>query len=556
MKKLFLKQTVGISIILSLFLSLFLPYSLSIRPQKNVAHAIPVVVAGNPWEAAWDQAKEQLMGLAKQLATTVVLQLTQDIVNWIDSGFDGNPAFIQDPVGFLETSADIAIGEFIFDNAELRFLCDPFKVEIQLALGLQYQPFRNKINCSLSEILTHTENAYNDFVDGDFISGGGWDSWFEITTIPSNNPQGAFVIAQHELNASVDKHKVDLAREVDWGSGALSYKKCTKSYYLLDADGVEREDPSKATEEFTGSAFYKVPEYAEIDYEDEFSEDVPFSRTECVVTTPGTTISNKLGFADTSDQRMLELKTATATAFDAIAAALSAKLVEYALSTFKDGILGTPDRPDTSAELEEALKRLEDSRVIVADAGKRAIGSTPVTAALTTLKNSAISQIETSKDIEQRYINARSGALSSFVQTKKAFASTTGCLNRAGDTDRAKLTAEVVKIINVGVSTDPGIVALKIDGKIVSIKALEEDIAIAETNISALENKENNINNALTESAINNELNGIDSSPFHLNSDIKAGSYELKTKEWLLWLISTYASPDRLCNIDPNSISF
>lgn len=176
--------------------------------------------------------------LAYYAARFLIRMLTQSIVDWINSGFNGNPSFVEDPKDFLLATADRTIGEFIFDS-DLGFLCKPFEINVRLALGLQYNPFQDKIRCTLSQILQNADgtvtDTYDKFMNGDFIEGGGWDTWLQVTTVPQNNQLGAMLIAQAELDARLESENKRVDQELSWGAGVLSQKQCEETVY--DASG-------------------------------------------------------------------------------------------------------------------------------------------------------------------------------------------------------------------------------------------------------------------------------------------------------------------------------
>jgi hypothetical protein len=198
-------------------------------------------------ETVWD-------AIAYFAARTLIRTLSQSIVDWINSGFQGNPSFIQNPEKFLTDTADRAVGEFIFANPDLKFLCSPFQMNIKINLGLGYSPFKDKINCTLSGALQNTQGAvteaYENFMSGDFINGGGWDSWLNITTQPQNNQLGAMLIAQAELDASVANKQLAKKDELSWNGGLLSMKNCVRT--TTDADGKVTE-----TKNFEGDSYYQ-----------------------------------------------------------------------------------------------------------------------------------------------------------------------------------------------------------------------------------------------------------------------------------------------------------
>ncbi len=183
-------------------------------------------------------------GVGYLLGNIALRQLSQSVVNWINSGFEGNPSFIQDPEKFLTDTADRVAGEFIY-SSKLAGLCTPFKINILQSLNLLYSPYADKINCTLSGVLDNindaTGEAYNNFISGDFIEGGGWDSWLTVTTVPQNNQIGAMLIAQGQLDAEIETQKGTGGAELNWGSGLLSYKECTQTQ--TDAKGVPTGTP-------------------------------------------------------------------------------------------------------------------------------------------------------------------------------------------------------------------------------------------------------------------------------------------------------------------------
>ena len=137
-----------------------------------------------------------LDGIAFGIAKTLLKGVTNSLLNWINSGFQGSPAFVTDLDGFLLDVADQAAGEFIY-GTELGVLCSPFALDIRLALDIEYQQsqFYEPV-CTISGIVDNIEN----FSAGTF-SAGGWPGWFELTQNPNNNPTGAYLAASAELSA-------------------------------------------------------------------------------------------------------------------------------------------------------------------------------------------------------------------------------------------------------------------------------------------------------------------------------------------------------------------
>jgi hypothetical protein len=284
-----------------------------------------------------------IKNLSKVILKRILRELTLSIVEWIDSGFAGNPSFITDTGQFLQETADITIGDFIMNDPALNFLCDPFKIQVKLALGLQYRPFKDQIECRFTDALGNASDAMGTFLDGDFIGGGGWDSWLQITTVPQNNQMGAMLLAQGELDARIEANENIQLAEANWGGGFMSWKECTNSegQTVKSRGGLDTENTNTVSADGTFSSSSAGP-----------------SNTTCTIQTPGGLIANKINWVDSSTIRELEL----ADDFNAIFNSLLNQLITQGMQSLSEGgLLGSGSRQeDTSHEdLTEYLNQLE-----------------------------------------------------------------------------------------------------------------------------------------------------------------------------------------------------
>src|SRR6185437_15716860 len=123
------------------------------------------------------------------LAKAALQQITASVVNWINSGFNGQPSFITNYQQFFTNVADLAAGQFI-QGAGLSFLCSPFKLQIKIAIAQSYAN-RGSQSCSLTSVIRNIDS----FMSGNF-SQGGWPGLISLTSIPTNNPYGAYAYGQ------------------------------------------------------------------------------------------------------------------------------------------------------------------------------------------------------------------------------------------------------------------------------------------------------------------------------------------------------------------------
>lgn len=174
-----------------------------------------------------------LDGIAWSLAKSVLSQMTSSMVNWINSGFQGSPAFITDFKGFVTKVADEQFGQYLEElGGPFSFICAPFKLDVRLALSVTYEYQRtNGQNPGKSTACTISGAVENidKFIEGSvkFVENGGWGSFFKITQNPSAlTPIGNILSAQAELDARIVNARGEELKLLDYGSGFLSSKIC------------------------------------------------------------------------------------------------------------------------------------------------------------------------------------------------------------------------------------------------------------------------------------------------------------------------------------------
>lgn len=158
--------------------------------------------------------------IVKSIAQAAIDQITRSIVNWINSGFNGQPSFVTNYNQYFANVADQAAGEFIKGSA-LSFLCSPFAPKIKIAIAQSYANRNGSgATCSLSKVT----NNINGFLKGNW-SAGGWGGLLQLTTIPTNNPYGAYAYAEIGLNKSIANAQNNANRNISPG-GFISVQKC------------------------------------------------------------------------------------------------------------------------------------------------------------------------------------------------------------------------------------------------------------------------------------------------------------------------------------------
>jgi hypothetical protein len=187
-----------------------------------------------PIESKVQGTKEAFFdGIAIMIGSAIISTMIRSVTNWVNSGFEGKPAFAQD----LRKTANDLEGEVVSrvlneieneigTNIDLDgFFCGPFDRElrdalrIQLAIKTGRPPYTQYSKCTVDSILEKAGNTLEDFED-DF-SKGGWPAWLELTE-PKNNRWGAWGTLQTEIWQREDTAKSDKEKELSFGGGFLS----------------------------------------------------------------------------------------------------------------------------------------------------------------------------------------------------------------------------------------------------------------------------------------------------------------------------------------------
>lgn len=267
---------------------------------------------------------------------TLLAQITDSIVNWINSGFEGSPSFVTDPQEFLLGVGDEIVGEFIDEMTTFGWLCDPYRLNIRIALSLGIGSFQRQRKCTLTAIIKN----FDDFVTGTFKEGG-WEGWLYLTTNPNAHPGTAYLSTQAELQKRMREHKDMEIDKLNWGRGFMSWRTCEKY----------KEQPDPFAE--TSATLRECEQWSDIK-------------------TPGAVIAGQIDHTLGTNLRQLEL----ADDIDKIVGALVSQLVMTVLQkglssmNFNDGWEGT------SRDLEQKSEKSKMISTCSASTGSALTGET------------------------------------------------------------------------------------------------------------------------------------------------------------------------------------
>ncbi len=172
--------------------------------------------------------KENVLdGIGWTIAKTVLSSMVRSLINWVNSGFQGSPAFITDIKQHLLGVLDEAAGEFIRSLGGIgEFVCSPFRLDVQAALTMNYAQSRtgmpsgpDRNMCRLSDIGSNIENFFAGMSTN-------MNDWLTVTSNPQNTRLGAYFAAEASLNARLVNEAGNEITLANWGDGFLSQRVC------------------------------------------------------------------------------------------------------------------------------------------------------------------------------------------------------------------------------------------------------------------------------------------------------------------------------------------
>jgi hypothetical protein len=169
------------------------------------------------------------------LAKILIDWLVDQIVNWIQGG--GEPKFVTNWEDFLSDAFQAGVGTVI-NESNFRFLCSPFRAQVQLSL-LPVKRFPQRVECTLDQVVENIEDFYNDF------SKGGWIAYNQMWQ-PQNNYYGQILLFYDEAMMRGLAAKEAAEDEAAAGRGFLSVKRCRAYDTGAYADCIEANPDNAA----------------------------------------------------------------------------------------------------------------------------------------------------------------------------------------------------------------------------------------------------------------------------------------------------------------------
>lgn len=176
--------------------------------------------------SAKDTAIKALEQVGAAIAGQLLNKLTESTVNWINSGFEENPQYVENSTSFFKNLADVEV-KGVIDQIGYDAKNFPFGKGVAVSLIKEYVngkgDLKDKATFTLDKVIGPN---YKDF-STDF-SQGGWPGLQSLVENPNNTPIGAYIFAKKELHKKIDKVTTQVDKELTRGQGFLDQKVCVK----------------------------------------------------------------------------------------------------------------------------------------------------------------------------------------------------------------------------------------------------------------------------------------------------------------------------------------
>ncbi len=164
-------------------------------------------------------------GIGYCIVNTIIDYIINSTIQWANTGFKGNPAFIRNPEQFFQNianrEASIFIKELAYETTGIN-VCSPFRIQIATGLKAAYNGSLNNMKNYGSCTLTQMQQ--NMMQSGQYTITTPTD-WIALTR-PENNIYYSYIKAGDELHNRINVKRNTATLDLTINKGFLSYKKC------------------------------------------------------------------------------------------------------------------------------------------------------------------------------------------------------------------------------------------------------------------------------------------------------------------------------------------
>lgn len=273
------------------------------------------------------QSVEQcLNGIALTLARNQLTSMTKYTMNWITTGFSGDPMYVRNANEFMGSITEGVIKKELELTNSDNVIDYPYSMDFSRSYIRTYKNtgklFTETMKSSLLNYLSdgkEIEDFANDF------SVGGWDAWLALTQNEQNNPLGYTMTMSQNITDKRSQNIDDVIRELGQNGGFLSQKECVETdeeakslQYAMDLLKLPEEERKNQP----SWEKYKADNYSG-----------GFNCTKWENVTPGSIVKSKLETYINSPERQLELSDTINDALNSLFSSLITKFQNEGLTS-------------------------------------------------------------------------------------------------------------------------------------------------------------------------------------------------------------------------------
>ena len=202
--------------------------------------------------SAVDKNQNCLNAIGKSIVKLIIQKMTLSIVNWIQTGYNGSPTFVQSPGKFF---GDIAKNQILSFGLEMNDSSKyPFAKNFMQGVANSFNnTFANNAQYSLDKMVKQTNPESSAVSFNNDFSQGGWGAWDAMTQVSANNPIGFQLMASNELGNRLAGTTESAAQEtrdaLQQANGYLSPQVCTEPATDTMGKQITKEEDDKAKKE-------------------------------------------------------------------------------------------------------------------------------------------------------------------------------------------------------------------------------------------------------------------------------------------------------------------
>jgi hypothetical protein len=178
-----------------------------------------------------------LKGIATTLVKNQLTSMTKYTMNWITTGFNGDPMYVRDVNSYMDS---ITTGLLKKENELFKDPANagayPYGRDYAVGQINAYKSGKDAYGALKQDLTNYLEEGATPESFANDFSQGGWNGWLALTQRPENNPLGFTLKATENLGQEKANATQNAKDELTQNGGFFGQKKCVE-YEKLSAGG-------------------------------------------------------------------------------------------------------------------------------------------------------------------------------------------------------------------------------------------------------------------------------------------------------------------------------